>query len=133
MPDTFPEKNKKLEVDSNPSNKVEMSSLSNNDEDWTLAGSARTCTKNTKHKTKSTSNDQNMDTPRFESANHHNFERFQTRIFPIIQRIVKASKSSNFKFCNEWIAASTNPSLIFDENTTFRDIKKDLLSRRIGI
>eukprot|EP00590_Aulacoseira_subarctica_P005056 CAMPEP_0172432132 /NCGR_PEP_ID=MMETSP1064-20121228/61649_1 /TAXON_ID=202472 /ORGANISM="Aulacoseira subarctica , Strain CCAP 1002/5" /LENGTH=155 /DNA_ID=CAMNT_0013179213 /DNA_START=120 /DNA_END=584 /DNA_ORIENTATION=- len=89
-----------------------------------MAGSARTRTKSTK--STATSMVTTNDAPRFEHVTTlRNFDKFQSRIFPIIQRIVQASKSSNFKFCNDWIAATKNPTFTFDGNTTFHDIKKE--------
>jgi len=110
-------KNKVNKGDAIPSIKVETSSLSTNDDEWTLTGSARTRTKST------TSTVATMDTTaavsKFCHVTTHNFDKFQSKIFPIVQQLVKVSKSSSFKFCNEWIAALQDETFTFDANTSF--------------
>ena len=98
------EKNTTKEVVNYSSNGEETSSLLTNDEDWTTAGSARSRSKNTKSTVQSTTTAAKTNAPRYEQTNLRIFEHFQARIFPLVQRIVQASKSSNFKFCNEWMA-----------------------------
>ena len=110
-------KNKVNKGDTTPTIKVETSSLSTNDDEWTLTGSARTRTKST------TSTVATMDTTaavsKFCHVTTHNFDKFQSKIFPIVQQLVKVSKSSSFKFCNEWIAALQDETFTFDANTSF--------------
>ena len=116
--------NKKKAASATTTIKMETGSLSTNDDEWTIAGPARSRTKSTTATVTSTITPATE--PKYEQVTLRNFERFQSKIFPIVQNIIQASKSSKFKFCEEWNALLKSPNLTFDGNTTFCDIKKEL-------